>query len=92
MTIDFAAGLTLPSFFFLYSSSLCALSFSASSSSSSSDPKRSTSSSSSSSLFGALVLIGSSDASGPYAVKGLLGSPGSEENSDSKEAMCLYQR
>ena len=64
VTIDFAAGLTLPSFFFLYSSSLCSLIF-LDSSSSSSEPKRSTSSSSSSSLFGALVLIGSSEASGP---------------------------
>jgi hypothetical protein len=54
--MDLAAGLALPAFFCLYSSTRAALSFSfSSSSSSSSEPKRSTSSSSSSAFSGALA-------------------------------------
>lgn len=94
VTIDFAAGLTLPAFFFWYSASRSSRIRAASaSSSSSSDPKRSTSSSSSSSFSGALAGFRVSVlASGPYAVYSFDGSPGRAENSDSKDAMCLYQR
>jgi len=35
-------------------------------------------------------LIGSVLTSGPYAVAALLGSPGREAKSDSKDAACLY--
>lgn len=95
--MDLAAGLALPAFFFWYSASRSALSFSASSSSSSSLPKRSTSSSSSSAFSSAFsgAFAGfrvSSFDSGPYAVGALDGSPGSVSNSDSYDAMCLYQR
>ncbi len=49
VTIDFAAGFSLPSFFFLYAARFSSLTRAASTSSSLSEPNRSTSSSSSSS-------------------------------------------
>ena len=91
VTKDFAAGLTLPSFFFLYSASRSFLILSASASSSSSSlPKRSTSSSSSSAagaLAGFKVRVLTS---GPYVVYSLDASPGRVAKSSDQEVMCLY--
>ena len=84
----FAAGFTLPSFFFLYAARLAAFCSLAASSSDSESPNRSSSSSSAAAAAGvSFGLRVASLFSGPYAEYDLEGSPGREENSEAYEEM-----
>ena len=85
VTILFAAGFTLPSFFFLYAARLAAFCSLAASSSDSELPNRSSSSSSAAAAGVSFGLRVVSLFSGPYAEYALDGSPGRDENSEAYE-------